>query len=186
MMNINNLFKSTTTSTSYTNDEIRNAIITAHENELALYDIINRIGGVEDIMVWHTPSNVVMASFNFHDKKVKITDEQGILTLTENGKVISEIYRSMTSGDIEILNPTGKKWVSFLSWGVAKVMPNKTNQIAFPAEGAKVGANEYTVEKNKIFLNGEELMKYTMRGGLSWCTNKEKYTYFIKNNFMVK
>ena len=184
---INNIFKATTTSTSYTsNDSIKNGIITAHENELALYDVIHNIEGAEDICVWHTPNNAVIASFTFHDRNVKVADELGVINVMEDGKIIAEVFRSMTSGDITILNPTGKKWISFLSKKIAKVMSIMTDQITFPAEGVKIGHDEYTVEKNKIFLNGKELMNYTMRGGLSWWTGKDKDIYFIKNNFMVK
>lgn len=187
MMNMNNIFKSTTASTSYTNnDGIKNAILTAHENEIELYDAIHDIEATEDIHVWHTQYNTVHASFNFHDRKVEVVDMEGILTLTENSKVLAEVYRSMSTGLVEVVNMSGKKWVSFLSWKLAKIMMLKNNKIVFPTEGVKVGANVFTVEKNKILINDKELMKYTMTGSLSLWTIKEKEANFIKKNFMIK
>ena len=187
MMNMNNIFKSTTPSTSYTNnDGIKNAILTAHENEIAIYDAIHDIEATEDIHVWHTQYNTVHASFNFHDRKVEVVDMEGILTLTENSKVLAEVYRSMTTGIVEVVNLSGKKWVSFLAWKLAKIMSLKPDRITFPVTGVKIGSDEYTVNKNKIFLNGKEIMKYSMTGSLSWWTIKEKEADFIKKNFMVK
>lgn len=186
-MNMNNIFKSTTTSASYTNnDSIKNALLTTHENEMAIYDAIRDIEATEDIHVWHTQYNTVHASFNFHDRKVEVIDMEGILTLTENSKVLAEVYRSMTTGIVEVVNLSGKKWVRFLSWKLAKIMMLKNDKISFPVEGVKVGANVFTVEKNKIMLDGKELMRYTMTGSLSWWTIKEKEADFIKKNFMVK
>ena len=187
MMNMNNIFKSTTPSTSYTNnDGIKNAILTAHENEIAIYDAIHDIEATEDIHVWHTQYNTVHASFNFHDRKVEVVDMEGVLNLTEDDKVLAEVYRSMTTGIVEVVNLSGKKWVSFLSWKLAKIMMLKNDKIIFPTEGVKVGTNVFTVEKNKILINDKELMKYSMTGSLSWWTIKEKEADFIKKNFMVK
>lgn len=187
MMNLNNIFKSTTPSTSYTNnDSVKNALVTAHENEMAIYDTIHDIEAAEYIMVWHTACNTVHASFNFHDRKVEVVDMEGVLTLTEDGKVLAEVYRSMITGIVEVVNMSGKKWVSFLAWKIARIMSLKPDRIAFPAEGVKIGNNEYTVEKNIIKLNGKELMRYTMTGTLSWWTIKENEANFIKKNFMVK
>lgn len=186
MMNLN-IFKSTTASVNYTNnDGIKNAIITAHEHEIALYDVIHDIEGAEDIHVWHTQYNTVHASFTFHDRKVEVVDEQGVLILSEDGKGLAEVYRSMITGLVEVVNHAGKKWTRFLAWKIARIMALKPDQIAFPAEGVKVGSNEYTVDKNKILINDKELMRYEMTGSLSWWTIKENEANFIKKNFMVK
>lgn len=187
MMNINNLFKTTTPSVNYTNnDSIKNAILTAHKNEIELYDVINDIEAAEDIHVWHTQYNTVHASFTFHDRKVEIVDMEGIITLSEDSKVIAEVYRSMITGLVEVVNQSGKKWVRFLAWKIARIMSLKPDSITFPAEGMTIGNNEYTVDKNKILINGKEIMKYTMTGSLSWVTIKEKEADFVKKNFMVK
>lgn len=187
MMNITTLFKTTAPATGYTNtDSVKNAIITAHENEMALYDTIHDIEAAEDIHVWHTQYNTVHASFNFHDRKVEVVDMEGVLTLTEDGKDIAEVFRSMATGTVDVLNPTGKKWIRFLGWKIAKIMMLKPDQITFPTDGVKIGNNEYTTEKNKILLNGKEFMRYTMTGSLTWWTIKEKEADFIKKNFMVK
>jgi hypothetical protein len=92
----------------------------------------------------------------------------------------------MSTGLVEVVNMSGKKWVSFLSWKLAKIMMLKNDKIVFPTEGVKVGANVFTVEKNKILINDKELMKYTMTGSLSWWTIKEKEANFIKKNVMIK
>lgn len=187
MMNLNNIFKSTTPSTNYTNtDSVKNAILSAHRHEIALYDVIHDIESTDDIHVYHTEYNTVKASFTFHDRKIEIVDEMGILNIIENGNVIAEVFRSMTTGLVEVLNPTGKKWVRFLAWKIARIMYLKPDQITFPAEGVKIGSDVYTVDKNKILINGKELMRYEMTGTLSWWTIKEKEANFIKKNFMVK
>lgn len=187
MMNITTLFKTAAPATGYTNtDSVKNAIITAHENEMALYDTIHDIEAAEDIHVWHTQYNTVHASFNFHDRKVEVVDMEGVLTLSEDSKVLCEVYRSMETGIVEVVNLTGKRWVSFLAWKLARIMSLKPDGISFPTEGVKIGNDTYTVEKNKIFLNGKEFMKYGINGSLSWWTIKEKEANFIKRNFMVK
>lgn len=186
-MNINNIFKATTTSTGYTNnDAVKNALVTTHENEMAIYDTIHDIEAAEDIMVWHTACNTVHASFNFHDRKVEVVDMEGVITITEDSKTLCEVYRSMETGIVEVINLSGKKWVSFLAWKLAKIMSLKPDRITFPTAGVKIGNNEYTVDKNKLLLNGKEFMKYSMTGSLSWWTTKEKEADFIKKNFMVK
>ena len=186
-MNINNLFKTTTPSVNYTNnDSIKNAILTAHKNEIELYDVINDIEAAEDIHVWHTQYNTVHASFTFHDRKVEIVDMEGIITLSEDSKVIAEVYRSMITGLVEVVNQSGKKWVRFLAWKIARIMSLKPDSITFPTEGITIGNDKYTVEKNKIFLDDKEIMKYTMTGTLAWTTLKTKEADFIKKNFMVK
>ena len=186
MMNINNLFKTTTPSVYTNNDSIKNALLTTHENEMAIYNAIHDIEASTDIRVWHTQCNTVHASFNFHDRKVEVVDMEGVLNLTEDDKVLAEVYRSMTTGIVEVVNLSGKKWVSFLAWKLAKMMSLKPDRIAFPVTGVKIGSDEYTVNKNKIFLNGKEIMKYSMTGSLSWWTIKENEADFIKKNFMVK
>lgn len=187
MMNINNIFKATTTSTSYTNnDAVKNALVTTHENEMALYDAIHDIEATDDIKVWHTECHTVNATFTFHDRKVDIVDEQGVLILSEDGKGLAEVYRSMTTGIVEVVNLSGKRWVSFLAWKLARIMSLKPDRITFPTDGVKIGNNEYTVDKNKLLLNGKEFMKYSMTGSLSWWTTKQHEADFIKKNFMVK
>ena len=182
-----NIFKSTTPSTNYTNnDSVKNAILSAQKHEIALYDVIHDIENTDDIHVYHTEYNTVKASFTFHDRKVEIVDEQGVLTLTEDDKVIAEVYRSMVTGAAEVINHAGKKWTRFLAWKIAKIMMLKGDQITFPEDGVTIGNDKYTVDKNKIMLNGEELMRYTMTGSLSWWTIKENEANFIKKNFMVK
>lgn len=186
MMNINNLFKTTTPSVYTNNDSIKNAILTTHENEMAIYDAIHDIEAAEDIRVWHTEYNTVHAFFNFHDRKVEVVDMEGVLNLTEDDKVLAEVYRSMTTGIVEVVNLSGKKWVSFLAWKLAKIMSLKPDRITFPVAGITIGNDKYTVDKNKIFLNDKEIMKYSMTGSLSWWTIKEKEANFIKKNFMIK
>ena len=185
MMNLN-IFKTTTPSVYTNNDSIKNAILTTHENEMAIYDAIHDIEAAEDIRVWHTEYNTVHASFNFHDRKVKVVDMEGVLNLTEDDKVLAEVYRSMITGLVEVVNLSGKKWVRFLAWKIARVMYLKPDQITFPTDGVTIGNDKFTVDKNKIFLNDKEIMKYSMTGSLSWWTIKEKEADFIKKNFMVK